>query len=147
MVFEVGDLQIDIVSFLAGGLAAFAGIAVAIGIARRGRRVFKVEYSRTTRRVISASKSLPKLEISFDGVKIESLFTTDIAIFNSGTETVEASQISTVNPISVSVPEGVEVYGIALAHESRSVCKFEYEEISDHKYLIRFEYMDAGDIQ
>jgi hypothetical protein len=108
------------------------------------RRVFRIQYESVQQEIIQESLDLPSLRLMFGQKRIHSLRIADVAIVNSGTESLRRAEHSTANPLMVKLPEA-EVYGAELVQASREECEFAIERASSAGYRISFNYMDPTD--
>ena len=94
--------------------------------------------------MLTTSSDLPDLQFIFKNEPIDSLAVNDIGIYNSGTDSIPASNIASANPITVVISKSVELYASELTYVSREVCGVVVSN-RNNEISISFEYLDPGD--
>jgi hypothetical protein len=131
---------LGIVGFPVGVIGSVLGVIFYL----YSRRVFRIQYESVQQEIIQESLDLPSLRLMFGQKRIHSLRIADVAVVNTGSESLRQSEHSTASPLVVKLPD-TEVYGAELVQASREECEFGIERASGTGYRISFNYMDPTD--
>jgi hypothetical protein len=131
-----------IVSIISG----FIGIGLTLLFGFLTLRKKELKYAMTGSNLIKNSVSrFTSLGIFYDGSKIDTLSVTRLAIWSSGNETIQGSDITSKNPIRVTIiGEGTILAG-ELISTNKETNNFNVVKELDGSYLIEFEYLDKED--
>lgn len=133
---------VTVVGFIIGAV----GLLYAIYIARRDRKVKILSYSLISSNMIENGQTLyPKLEVTYDGQKLDNFTTTKVGIYNEGTEVIRLTDIAPNDPIQISIPENLSLLEAALIKSSNHLNDFRIHKVSDRVVQIEFDYIEPYD--
>lgn len=133
---------ITVIGFVVG----VAGLLYAIYIARRDRKTKILRYSLVNSILIEDGQTLyPKLEVTYDGEKLDNFVMTKVGIYNQGTDVIRMNDIAPNDPIQISVSEDFRLLEFALIKSSNPLNDFHVLKSSDHVIHIEFDYIEPYD--
>ena len=124
---------------------AITSILLAIYFYVKSKREKKPVYSLKTSQLINNNlSSIDKLEITYDGNRLENLSLTKFAFWNAGKETIKEEDIVKFDPIKISVSENLTIYDykIEIQDEKNNI---RIEQKKDSSLLLAFDYLDKND--
>ncbi|MDA3898410.1 MAG: hypothetical protein PF482_19915 [Desulfobacteraceae bacterium] len=133
----------SIISFI----VAVIGVCLTIYYYRKGRRLKEVSYSIQSNTLMrDLTDEFPKLAISFDDNDITALTITQVAIWNSGTESIREADISKSDPLRIPLPEGSKLLDYNFKKTVNNANQFSIRHCEQkHSIIISFEYVDQND--
>jgi len=85
------------------------------------------------------------LKITYQGNEVPRVTSTTMAIWNSGTETIDGSDIVADDPLRLIAAEGVKILRVQVLEKTRDVIVGDIPNISEKQANVRFRYLDAND--
>lgn len=145
---QVGEFaQSPIAALLGLGLGAL-GVGLAIYFYVKGKRRKELCFFQSSRTLFSKSKAaLEGLDILYKGATQEQVTITKLTLWNSGTETVLAEDVSLKAPLVVLIDTSATVLDYSTIGDDSSPFSLELlpSDESNHRIAVKFEYLDAKD--
>lgn len=109
-----------------------------------GKRKKEISHIYSTYEVVKAGKSIvPELQLLFQGKSIENLTITRYAIWNSGNEVLNPSDIVDVKPLTItSRSDNAHILDAKIVKQSDDTNMFKIVKKDDKYIEIKFDYMD-----
>ncbi|WP_342658246.1 hypothetical protein NPJ82_02575 [Sphingomonas sp. NY01] len=85
------------------------------------------------------------LKITYHGREVPRVTSTTIAIWNSGTETIDGDDILADEPLTLHMADGVQILRVQVLERTRDIIIGDIPGIDSHKAIVRFRYLDAKD--
>lgn len=127
-------------------------IAIPVGIYfswhyyRKSLRTKAITYTCDSLVLISPSvEPDDKLQISWEGRDVPRVTRTNVAIWNSGTETIEGSSVVASDPLRIEATGGARLLRATVINRTRDVTHADMPNINEMQVRLRFEYLDAKD--
>ncbi len=104
----------------------------------------RISYHINTKKVYidNAGKHNDKLKITYEGETVDTMYQTQIYLWNSGNQTIDKSDV--VEPISVKMSNG-KILDISFSAISRNQCGINYDPITIEESKITFDFLDKND--
>lgn len=141
---KITDLMNNQYAWLVLAFCTVAAFAFAIYTWFAGRRKKELAYTTNSYKIIQKGKSLiPELEISYRNKNIEDLTITKYAIWNSGNEVIDSSDIVESKKLMIILKgEKESILNSEIIAESDESNNFRIDLLQDNTALINFDYID-----
>lgn len=135
---------LTIVGLLIGGLISWFITWVYF---RKGERTKALSYTTSDVAVVWPENRHDDdaLKITYHGREVPRVTSTTIAIWNSGTETIDGDDILDDEPLTLNMAEGVQILRVQVLERTRDIIIGDIPGVGSHKAIIRFRYLDAKD--
>jgi hypothetical protein len=121
-------------------------VIVAICSCIRSKKTKEISCLSTTLDVIKAgSNAVPELSISYKGQPMENMAMTQYAIWNSGTEVLNWTDIAEASPLRIVCNDNVKILDLRIISQSEKSNGFMIEDKDGHSVEIHFDYARAKD--
>ncbi|MEO2261188.1 hypothetical protein ABGV43_30220 [Paenibacillus amylolyticus] len=109
----------------------------------------RINYQTSNLKIIgNLSLNLPEdFEVTLSGERIESLYKSQIIIWNGGTTTINGSDIVKDDPLTVVFGPGTKIFNISVVGESREINKFNcrVSPSRENECQLNFDFWDKKD--
>lgn len=136
-----GGMLLNVVSLGLGALGLMLSFYFYVKSKREKKPVFLTKTYSLVKNQISA---IPGLSISFNETPIKSLSLTKLAFWNSGTETINCTDIVNSDPLRIDGTELNTIVGAKISFTRRSVSNIEVRLVENIVQL-SFDYLDKND--
>lgn len=110
-----------------------------------GKKKKEISYFKSTFKVVKAGKSvIPKLDLLYDGQNIDDLTITKYAIWNSGNEVLNWSDIVIVSPLRI-ICNNAKILDVQIIEQSDETNAFKILDKKDNYVKIEFDYVNIND--
>ena len=135
---------LTIVSLLLGGLISWF---ITWAYFRKGERTKALSYTTSDLAVVWPENPHEDdaLKITYHGREVPRVTSTTVAIWNSGTDTIDGNDILPEEPLTLNMAEGSQILRVQVLERTRDVVIGDIPGISSHKAVVRFRYLDAKD--
>ena len=126
-------------------IAIIIGIIISTYFYQRGKRTKGLTHTSGDIIIISPSaEPHENLKITWEGHNIPRVTKTTIAIWNSGTETVDGADLIDTDPLRIQVPSGITILRSVVIRRTRGVVAPQLAA-SIHQVTVTFAFLDAKD--
>lgn len=141
---KITDLMNNPYAWLVLAFCTVAAFAFAIYTWFAGRRKKELAYTTNSYKIIQKGNSLiPELEISYKNRNIEDLTITKYAIWNSGNEVIDSSDIVESKKLMIILKgENESILNPKIIAESDETNNFRIDLLQDNTAVINFDYID-----
>jgi hypothetical protein len=109
----------------------------------------RINYQTSNLKIIgNLSLNLPQdFEVTLSGEKIESLYKSQIIIWNGGTTTIDGSNIVKDDPLRIVFSPNTKIFNIGIVGETRKINKFSFDVSLDNQNVcnLTFDFLDKKD--
>lgn len=126
-------------------LSVLSIFSVAFGIYTwiKGKEKKEFSYFHVSHAIVRGGKKIiPAIKFTFNGIEINNLTSTKIAIWNSGNTVINKGDIVTGRELNISTKENAEILSVEIIAESESTNKFTLSEMTDSTQGLSFDYAD-----
>lgn len=103
---------------------------VPLGFHLYSTKIMKPTYAISKAELIAKSiDSIPELKVLWKGKELKNIYSQHIVLFNNGRQYIDKSNISTTNPITISLPSNIEILFYKITKTSRSDLNFNLSKI------------------
>ena len=129
---------------LSGWLIGVAGLIAAFYYGIKGKSKKELSYMivQSEQLITSGKKRVPKLHLLFENKEIYDITVTTCTIWNTGTQTINRSDIVSGNALKIYPIEGSRILDIQILATNRKTNKFEIEKVEDAVAILNFDYID-----
>lgn len=123
---------------------ALLGIILTVYFAVRARKSKKPIYAiRTINLVKDKLGKIDRVEMLFDGKRIDNLSISKFALWNEGKDTIRAADVATLNPLKIIISDDYQILDCKITAESDRANGFTAKVGENGKYIsLGFEYFD-----
>ena len=129
---------------LSGWLIGVAGLIAAFYYGIKGKSKKELSYMivQSEQLISSGKKRVPKLHLLFENKEIYDITVTTCTIWNTGTQTINRSDIVSGNTLKIYPSEKSRILDIQILATNRETNKFEIERVEDKMAVLNFDYID-----
>lgn len=129
---------------LSGWLIGVVGLIAAFYYGIKGKSKKELSYMivQSEKLITSGKKRVPKLHLLFESKEIYDITVTTCTIWNTGTQTINQSDIVSGNAIKICPIEGSRILDVQILATNRETNKFEIEKVEDAVAILNFDYID-----
>lgn len=129
---------------LSGWLIGAAGLIAAFYYGIKGKSKKELSYMivQSEELITCGKKRVPKLHLLFENKEIYDITVTTCTIWNTGTQTINRSDIVSGNALKIYPIEGSRILDIQILATNRKTNKFEIEKVEDAVAILNFDYID-----
>lgn len=96
--------------------------------------------------IYNKGKLIEKLEIVYDGKKIDNVTTSQVLFWNHGTQVIQSQDVSSTDPLRIKVDKTVNILDVKVLSSTLPGDAFQVELDKDENVIfIRFDSLDRGD--
>jgi hypothetical protein len=114
-----------------------------------GRAVVKLAYQWTGKHLIGGEGTdlTDEVVISYKGAAVPRLSSTNVVLWNAGTQTFRGSDIVESDPLRIELPQDAQILRITVTKRSRPVNQFaaRVDSVKKNQAICTFDYLDQGD--
>jgi len=85
------------------------------------------------------------LKITYHGREVPRVTSTTVAIWNSGTDTIDGNDILSDEPLQINAVSGIQILRVQVLERTRDIIIGDIPVIGSSKAIVRFRYLDAKD--
>lgn len=140
--FFTSNLWFNIISFV----VAIIGVVCTIVFSLKATKKKSPRYKTRTVTLLRAdADNIDKLTVTFDGTVLNNFYTTKIAFWNNGRDTIQGDDISCVDPLRIIVNERSALLSCELIKQTHKSDDFSLKMSEDKKSVsLLFDYIDKG---
>ena len=129
---------------LSGWLIGVVGLIAAFYYGIKGKSKKELSYMivQSEKLITSGKKRVPKLHLLFESKGIYDITVTTCTIWNTGTQTINQSDIVSGNAIKICPIEGSRILDVQILATNRETNKFEIKKVEDAVAILNFDYID-----
>lgn len=129
---------------LSGWLIGVAGLIAAFYYGIKGKSKKELSYMivQSEQLITSGKKRVPKLHLLFENKEIYDITVTTCTIWNTGTQTINRSDIVSGNAFKIYPSDKSRILDIQILATNRETNKFEIERVEDKIAVLNFDYID-----
>lgn len=126
-------------------IVALVGLGLTIVFYLKSRRFRRITYgSRSFPIVTGQTARIPDLQVLYRNAAIETLTTSTVTIWNSGSETISAGDISSLDLLRIVATGETRILDIQALHSSKQANAVNIVP-SETAHILTFDFLDAGD--
>lgn len=131
-------------------ICTIVSVILAIWTLVKGRKKLEFSCFETSNEIVEKGESLiADLQLLYKGKAIDNITFTKYAIWNSGTEVINCSDIVSSKPLQIGIrpdnPESVEILDAVIIKQSEESNGFEISEINNDHINFQFDYAGRKD--
>lgn len=134
--FLFGDLFLWVLTIFSTFFAVYTWI--------KGKERKELTYSYTSNAIIrGGEKQNPAIKVEYNGIEVNDLTSTKIAIWNSGNKVLNKSDMVVEKELTISVDEGKRILAVEIITQSDETNKFVLTYATENTQSISFDYVDV----
>ncbi len=133
---------------LFGLAAALISIIVTVILARKYRKIKRPTYVVNGNNLLrDLSSSFSKLEVSYDGTKVQTVTVSTLTFWNAGSETMRREDIANKDKLRIILDDDVDLLDARVVHQTTEANQFEIHrnEAEPNTVFITFDYLDRDE--
>lgn len=135
------------ISFI-GFLIGVISLIYAFYVAKRDRKIKWLQYFTGSSNLIDNGKHLfPRLDVMYDGRKLDNFTITKLSIKNKGTEVIRPEDIARNDPITIrlAADQNIEMLEFTIINVTDKNSNFQLNRTSENSFSISFDFIEPED--
>lgn len=131
---------------LTGWIFGLVGLVVGIyfGVKGNHKKQLTCTIVKCDHLISKGRKIIPKLRLFFEDKEIEDIAITSCVIWNTGTETIDGSDVVSENTIKITAEDNCRILDARILATNKTTNNFRLMELSDSAFEVKFDYVDKN---
>lgn len=131
---------------LSGWIIGLAGLLLSVYFGLKGKKTknLSCKILKSDRLIDRGERKIPKLRLFFEDKEIEDITVTTCAIWNTGTETINFSDIVSEQGMKIFSEENSRILDAQILTSNKFTNKIQLTSVKDTEVQLDFEYMDTN---